>query len=54
MRALDTIATPDIQTLVDPMNVLSVVDYGDQDEFIRRTRELEEKNEEDSEDDSEE
>lgn len=29
MRALDTIATPDIQTLVDPMQVLSVVDYGD-------------------------
>lgn len=29
MRALDTIATPDIQTLVDPMKVLSVVDYGD-------------------------
>jgi agmatinase len=29
MRALDTIATPDILTLLDPMNVLSVVDYGD-------------------------
>lgn len=29
MRSLDTIATPDIQTLVDPMQVLSVVDYGD-------------------------
>ncbi len=29
MRALNTIATPDIQTLVDPMQELSVVDYGD-------------------------
>lgn len=29
MRSLNTIATPDIQTLVDPMEVLSVVDYGD-------------------------
>lgn len=29
MRALDTIATPVIQTLVDPMKVLSVVDSGD-------------------------
>lgn len=29
MRALNTIATPDIQTLLDPMDVLSVVDYGD-------------------------
>jgi len=28
MRALDTIATPDIQSLVDPMEILSVVDYG--------------------------
>lgn len=29
MRALDTIATPDVQTLLDPLDVLSVVDYGD-------------------------
>jgi len=29
MRSLNTIGTPDIQTLVDPMQVLSVVDYGD-------------------------
>jgi arginase family enzyme len=29
MRSLDTIAIPDIQTLVDPMEVLNVVDYGD-------------------------
>jgi arginase family enzyme len=29
MRALNTIATPDIQTLINPMHVLSVVDYGD-------------------------
>ena len=29
MRALDTIATPDIQSLVKPLEVLSVVDYGD-------------------------
>lgn len=29
MRALDTIGTPDIQTLLDPLSVLSVVDYGD-------------------------
>lgn len=29
MRALNTIATPDVNTLVDPMEVLSVVDYGD-------------------------
>ncbi len=29
MRSLDTIGTPDVQTLVDPMKVLSVVDYGD-------------------------
>lgn len=28
MRALNTIATPDIQSLIDPMEVLSVVDYG--------------------------
>jgi agmatinase len=28
MRALDTIAMPDMQSLVDPMDVLSVVDYG--------------------------
>ena len=28
MRALNTIATPDIQSLVNPMEVLSVVDYG--------------------------
>lgn len=29
MRSLDTIAELDIQTLVDPMKVLTVVDYGD-------------------------
>ena len=29
MRALDTIATPDLQSLVKPFDVLSVVDYGD-------------------------
>lgn len=29
MRSLNTIGAPDIQTLVDPMQVLSVVDYGD-------------------------
>lgn len=29
MRALDTIAMPDMQSLVDPLKVLSVVDYGD-------------------------
>lgn len=29
MRALNTIATPDVNSLVDPMQVLSVVDYGD-------------------------
>ena len=29
MRALNTIATPDLQSLVDPFDVLSVVDYGD-------------------------
>jgi agmatinase len=29
MRALDTIATPDAQSLVRPFEVLSVVDYGD-------------------------
>lgn len=29
MRALNTIATPDILTLTNPMEVLSVVDYGD-------------------------
>lgn len=28
MRALDTISTPDAQSLVDPLEVLSVVDYG--------------------------
>jgi len=28
MRALDTIGTPDIQSLVDPLDALSVVDYG--------------------------
>ena len=28
MRALNTLASPDIQSLVDPMQVLSVVDYG--------------------------
>jgi len=28
MRALNTIATPDVQSLVKPMEVLSVVDYG--------------------------
>lgn len=31
MRALDTIATPDIQSLISPLEVLSVVDYGDFD-----------------------
>jgi len=29
MRALNTIGLPDTQTLLDPMQVLSVVDYGD-------------------------
>jgi agmatinase len=29
MRALNTIATPDVQSLVAPFEVLSVVDYGD-------------------------
>lgn len=29
MRATNTIATPDMQSLVDPLEVLSVVDYGD-------------------------
>ncbi|TVS16004.1 MAG: hypothetical protein EA417_11585 [Gammaproteobacteria bacterium] len=29
MRALNTIATPDVQTLLNPLDVLSVVDYGD-------------------------
>jgi agmatinase len=29
MRAMNTIATRDIQSLLDPMDVLSVVDYGD-------------------------
>jgi agmatinase len=29
MRALDTIATPDVQSLVKPLEALSVVDYGD-------------------------
>jgi len=29
MRALDTIGTPDIQSLIDPLEALSVVDYGD-------------------------
>jgi guanidinobutyrase len=29
MRALNTIATPDVQTLLGPLDVLSVVDYGD-------------------------
>ncbi len=29
MRALNTIAIPDIQTLVNPLTVLSIVDYGD-------------------------
>jgi agmatinase len=28
MRALNTIATPDVQSLVEPLEVLSVVDYG--------------------------
>jgi guanidinobutyrase len=28
MRALNSIATPDVQTLLDPLDVLSVVDYG--------------------------
>lgn len=31
MRGLDTIATPDIQSLVKPLEALSVVDYGDFD-----------------------
>ncbi len=31
MRALDTIAIPDIQSLIDPMEALSVVDYGNFD-----------------------
>ncbi len=29
MRALNTIATPDIQSLIKPFEILSVVDYGD-------------------------
>lgn len=29
MRALNTIATPDVQTLLHPLEALSVVDYGD-------------------------
>lgn len=29
MRALNTLATPDVRSLVDPMDVLSIVDYGD-------------------------
>jgi len=29
MRAMDTIATPDMQSLVKPLETLSVVDYGD-------------------------
>jgi agmatinase len=29
MRAMDTIATPDVQSLVKPLESLSVVDYGD-------------------------
>ncbi len=29
MRALNTIATPDIYALIDPKDVLSIVDYGD-------------------------
>ncbi len=29
MRALNTMATPDVQTLLNPLDVLSVVDYGD-------------------------
>lgn len=29
MRSMDTIATPDIQSLVKPLEALSVVDYGD-------------------------
>jgi len=29
MRALNTIATPDVQSLVEPLEALSVVDYGD-------------------------
>ncbi|MGB5491278.1 MAG: arginase family protein [Woeseiaceae bacterium] len=29
MRALNTIATPDVQSLIKPFEVLSVVDYGD-------------------------
>ena len=28
MRALDTIATPDVQSLLKPLETLSVVDYG--------------------------
>lgn len=28
MRALNTIANPDVQSLLDPMDILSVVDYG--------------------------
>ncbi len=31
MRALDTIATPDIQTLIKPLEAMSVVDYGNID-----------------------
>jgi len=31
MRALDTISTPDIQSLVNPLEALSVVDYGNFD-----------------------
>lgn len=31
MRALDTIATPDIQSLIKPFEALSIVDYGDFD-----------------------
>jgi len=31
MRALDTIATPDIQTLIKPLEAISVVDYGNID-----------------------
>ena len=29
MRALNTIATPDVKALINPLDVLSVVDYGD-------------------------
>lgn len=29
MRALNTIGTPDVQSLIDPLDALSVVDYGD-------------------------